>query len=83
MSEACAERVREAGAALIEYIMLLGLVTAMVLFLMKLLYPTEAGTLMNVNKSFETLINQWGDKIATQVAGDKISKDNEDAWGAD
>ncbi len=76
MSEAGTERVREAGAVLVEYVMLLGFVTALVLFLMKLLYP-------NANTNFETLINQWGDKIATEIAGDKISEDNEDAWGMD
>ena len=67
-------RVKEAGAAMIEYIMLLGFITAVIVFLFKLLYPSAG-------KDIETLVNQWGDKLATQIAGDKISKGNEDAWG--
>jgi len=66
----------EAGAAMIEYVMILGFITALVIFLFSLLYPSAG-------KDIETLVNQWGDKLATQIAGDKISKDNEDAWGID
>ena len=61
---------------MIEYVMLLGFLTALVIFLFSLLYPSGA-------KSIETLVYEWGDKLATQIAGDKISKDNEDAWGID
>lgn len=67
---------RQAGAALIEYVMLLGFITALVIFLFSLLYPSGA-------KSIETLVHEWGDKLATQIAGDRITKDNEDAWGID
>jgi Flp pilus assembly pilin Flp len=66
---------REAGAAMIEYIMLLGFITSLIVFLFALLYPSAG-------KDIETLVNQWGNKIATEIAGDKISKDNDDAWGA-
>lgn len=66
----------EAGAAAIEYVLILGFVTAMVLFFFSLLYPSAG-------KDFETLVNAWGDKLATQIAGDKMSKDNADAWGID
>jgi Flp pilus assembly pilin Flp len=65
----------EAGAVLIEYVMILGFVTAMILFLMGLLYPSAG-------QDIESLINAWGDKLATQIAGDKIDK-NSDAWGQD
>jgi Flp pilus assembly pilin Flp len=75
MSERVVGRVREAGAAFIEYVMLLGFITALVLFLLRLLYPSSA-------TNFETLINQWGDKIAREIAGDKITEDS-DAWGED
>jgi hypothetical protein len=71
MSEVGAERVRETGAVLVEYIMLLAFITAMVLFLLNVLYP-KAGT------DFDTLINQWGDKIAGEIAGDPITESNMD-----
>ena len=78
MSDERASRVTsrrgEAGAAMIEYVMLLGFMTSLIVFLFALLYPSAG-------KDIETLVNQWGDKIATEIAGDKISKDNEDAWG--
>ncbi len=64
----------EAGAAMIEYVLLLGFVTALIVFLFALLYPSAGDDI-------ETLVNQWGDKIATEIAGDKISKGNADAWG--
>ena len=59
---------------MIEYVMLLGFVTALIVFLFTLLYPSAGDDI-------ETLVNQWGDKIATEIAGDKISKGNADAWG--
>lgn len=65
----------ETGAAFIEYVMLVGFVTALIIFLFALLYPSGG-------KDIETLINQWGNKIATEIAGNKISKDS-DAWGLD
>jgi len=65
----------EAGAAMIEYVMLLGFITALIVFLFSLLYPSAGNDL-------ETLVNRWGDKIATEIAGNKISKDS-DAWGLD
>jgi len=65
----------ETGAAMIEYVMLIGLVTALIVFLFSLLYPSAGDDL-------ETLVNRWGDKIATEIAGNKISKDS-DAWGQD
>ena len=61
---------------MIEYVMLLGFLTAMILFLYSLLYP-------NGNDDIESLINAWGDKIATEIAGDKISSTTEDAYGQD
>ena len=66
---------RQVGAAMIEYVMLLGFITSLIVFLFALLYPAAG-------KDIETLVNQWGDKIATEIAGDKISKDS-DAWGQD
>ena len=68
------ERPGEVGAAMIEYVMLLGFITALIVFLFTLLFPSAG-------KDIETLVNQWGDKIATEIAGNKISKDNTDAWG--
>ena len=67
---------REAGAAAIEYVMLLGFITAMVLFLFQALYPSGA-------QDIESMINAWGDKLARQIAGEKIEKGNEDSWGAE
>jgi Flp pilus assembly pilin Flp len=67
---------RESGAAAIEYVMLLGFITALVLFFFGLLYPSGA-------EDFESLINAWGDKLATQIAGEPIDKSTEDAWGID
>ncbi len=67
---------REAGAAAIEYVMLLGFITATILFLLGLLYP-------NAGKSLETLVNEWGHRLATQIAGDKITKDDPNTWGVD
>ena len=64
----------ETGAAMIEYVMLLVFITALIVFLFTLLYPSAG-------KDIETLVNQWGDKIATEIAGNKISKGNTDAWG--
>ena len=64
----------EIGAAMIEYVMLLGFITALIVFLFSLLFPSAG-------KDIETLVNQWGDKIATEIAGNKISKSNTDAWG--
>jgi len=74
MSDAPFERDGERGAVFIEYVMILGFVTAMILFLMGLLYPSAG-------QDIESLINAWGDKLATQIAGDKIDKSSEDAWG--
>jgi Flp pilus assembly pilin Flp len=65
----------EAGAVFIEYVMILGFVTAMILFLFSVLYPSAG-------QDIESLINAWGDKLATQIAGDKIDKSS-DAWGQD
>ena len=79
----CSERVpvdpgcsSETGAAFIEYVMLVGFITALIIFLFGLLYP-------NASQNLETLVNQWGDKIATEIAGDKISDSTQNAWGAD
>jgi Flp pilus assembly pilin Flp len=66
----------ESGAATFEYVMLLGFITALVLFLFGLLYPSAGD-------DFETLINAWGDKLATQIAGEKIDDSTSDAWGTD
>lgn len=74
-SPARRSRAREVGAAMIEYVMLLGFITSLIVFLFALLYPSAG-------KDIETLVNQWGNKIATEIAGDKISKSNDDAWGA-
>jgi len=67
---------REAGAAMIEYVMLLGFITALVVFLFSLLYPSAG-------RDIESLVNAWGEKLATQIAGDKIDDSSEDAWGID
>jgi len=69
------EQGSETGAAMIEYVMLTGFVTAVIVFLFTLLYPSAG-------KDIETLVNQWGDKIATEIAGSRISK-NSDAWRED
>jgi Flp pilus assembly pilin Flp len=63
---------KDSGAAMIEYVMLLGFITALVVFLFRLLYPAGADDI-------ETLVNRWGDKLATQIAGDEISADTPDA----
>jgi hypothetical protein len=57
---------------MIEYVMILGFVTALIVVLYGLLYPAGADDI-------ETLINSWGDKLATQIAGDEISADTPDA----
>jgi Flp pilus assembly pilin Flp len=67
------EKSDDAGAALIEYVMILGFVTALVIFLFRLLYPSAG-------QDIESLVNAWGDKLATQIAGDKI-EESSDAWG--
>jgi hypothetical protein len=59
---------------MIEYVMILGFVTALVIFFFGLLYP--AGS-----EDIETLINAWGDKLATQIAGDKMDEGSTDSWG--
>jgi Flp pilus assembly pilin Flp len=64
----------QSGAAMIEYVMILGFVTALVIFFFSLLYPAAG-------EDIETLINAWGDKIATEIAGDKMDEGNSDAWG--
>jgi len=64
----------EAGAAFVEYVMLLGLITAVIVFFLTLVYPS-------VGDDIESLVNAWGDRLATQIAGDKISEATEDAWG--
>ena len=53
------------GAATIEYFLILGLVTAMVIAFFSFLFPGGS-------RNFETLINAWGDRLATHIAGDKI-----------
>ncbi|MGH9336673.1 MAG: hypothetical protein ACRD21_23280, partial [Vicinamibacteria bacterium] len=65
----------QAGAVMIEYVMILGFVTAMVIFLFSLLYPSAG-------QDIESLINAWGDKIARQIAGDKMDNSST-AWGVD
>jgi len=67
-------RVEDSGAAMIEYVMILGFITALVLFLFGLLYPAAG-------EDIETLINAWGDKLATQIAGDKMDEGSSDSWG--
>jgi Flp pilus assembly pilin Flp len=64
----------ESGAAMIEYVMILGFITALVIFLFGLLYPSAG-------QDIETLVNAWGDKLATQIAGDRMDEDSSDAWG--
>jgi Flp pilus assembly pilin Flp len=69
----------EAGAAMIEYILILGLVTALVAFFFKVFYPAGGDDL-------ESLINRWGNKLATEIPGspdypqDRMGK-NSGAWG--
>lgn len=70
------DRKNEEGAVLIEYVMIVGLLTAMILFFLGLLFPSAGD-------DFETLVNRWGDKIATEIPGEKITPDTEDAYGAD
>lgn len=67
-------RNRDSGAAMIEYVMILGFITALVIFLFSLLYPSAG-------QDIETLINAWGDKLATQIAGDRMDEGSSDAWG--
>ncbi len=64
------------GAAMIEYVMILGFITALVIFFFGLLYPAAG-------QDIETLINAWGDKLATEIAGDKMDEGNTDSWGVD
>jgi hypothetical protein len=54
--------------------MILGFITALVIFFFGLLYPAAG-------QDIETLINAWGDKLATQIAGDKMDEGNADSWG--
>jgi Flp pilus assembly pilin Flp len=65
---------KESGAAMIEYVMILGFITALVLFLFRLLYPSGA-------QDIETLINAWGDKLGREIAGDRMDDTTEDAYG--
>ena len=69
-------RQNEEGAAAIEYVMLLGFITAMILFLYSLLYP-------NGSDDIESLVNAWGKKMAEEIAGDRISSQTEEAYGTD
>lgn len=59
---------------MIEYVMILGFVTALVIFFFGLLYPAGG-------EDIETLINAWGDKIAAEIAGDKMDAGSSDSWG--
>ena len=63
------------GAAMIEYILILGLVTALVAFFFTVFYPAGG-------EDLESMINRWGDKLATEIAGDKM-EESSDAWGVD
>jgi Flp pilus assembly pilin Flp len=65
----------EEGAAMIEYILILGLVTALVAFFFTVFYPAGGDDL-------ESMINRWGDKLATEIAGDRMDESS-DAWGVD
>lgn len=77
MSEERSRRLaRESGAATVEYFMILGLVAAMMILVLKLLYPSAG-------QDIESLINAWGDRLATQIAGEKMTKQNQQAWGID
>ncbi len=67
---------RESGAATVEYVMILGLSAAMMIMVLKLLYPS-------VGPDIESLINAWGDRLATQIAGDEMTKQNSSDWGID
>jgi Flp pilus assembly pilin Flp len=68
----------ELGAAMIEYILILGLVTALVAFFFRVFYPAGGDDL-------ESMINRWGDKLASEIAGSpdeahRMGK-NSGAWG--
>jgi Flp pilus assembly pilin Flp len=65
----------ESGAAMIEYILILGLVTALVAFFFTVFYPAGG-------EDLESMINRWGDKLATEIAGDRMEPSS-DAWGVD
>ncbi len=67
---------RESGAATVEYVMILGLAAAMMIMVLKLLYPS-------VGPDIESLINAWGDRLATQIAGDEMTSENSSDWGID
>ena len=54
--------------------MILGFITALVIFFFGLLYPAGG-------EDIETLINAWGDKIAAEIAGDKMDEGTSDSWG--
>jgi hypothetical protein len=60
---------------MIEYILILGLVTALVAFFFKVFYPAGG-------EDLESMVNRWGDKLATEIAGDRMDEDS-DAWGVD
>jgi Flp pilus assembly pilin Flp len=66
----------EKGATTLEYVMLLGLITAMVIAVLNLLYPSAG-------RDIESLVNAWGDRLARQIAGDKISKSDPNTWQAE
>ena len=76
MSEPSVRGRREEGAVAIEYVMILGFITAAIIFFFRLLYPAAG-------QDIESLINAWGDRLAAQIAGEEISKSTEDAWGSD
>ncbi len=70
-SHQCARRNgRERGAATIEYFLILGLVTGMIIAFLGFLFPGGA-------RNFETLINAWGNRLATHIAGDKIDANSD------
>ena len=63
-------RRQEAGAATIEYFLILGLVTGMIIAFLGFLFPGGS-------RNFETLINAWGNRLATHIAGDKIDANSD------
>lgn len=58
---------------MIEYVMLLGFLTAIILTLLGWMYPGGG-------QDLESLVNRWGVVLSEQIAGDKMSKENIDEW---
>lgn len=61
------------GQATMEYVMLLGMIAASGIFVLSLFYS---------GKDIESMVNAWGDLLATQIAGERMDAHG-DAWAVD